>query len=73
MQNLKLLKLGEAVIKLFDDYSSIAFEAKYKAIHGKTQPSDLTLCLTILTPKQMLQRLPIAYSQVKSGNKFENL
>ena len=29
--------------------------------------------LKILTPKQMLQRLPIALSQVKAGNTFENL
>ena len=27
----------------------------------------------ILTPKQMFQRLPIALSQVKAGNTFENL
>ena len=29
--------------------------------------------LEILTPKQMLQRLPIALAQVKAGNTFENL
>ena len=29
--------------------------------------------LKTLTPKQMLQRLPIALAQVKTGNKFENL
>ena len=29
--------------------------------------------LTILTPKQMLQRLPIALEQVKAGNNSENL
>ena len=27
----------------------------------------------ILTPKQMLQRLPIAFAQVKAGNTSENL
>ena len=27
----------------------------------------------MLTPKQMLQRLPIALAQVKSGNNSENL
>ena len=27
----------------------------------------------MLSPKQMLQRLPIALAQVKSGNKSENL
>ena len=29
--------------------------------------------IKILTPKQMLQRLPIALAQVKSGNASENL
>ena len=41
------------------------FEAKYKSIHGER--------LQILTPKQMLQRLPIALAQVKAGNTSENL
>ena len=35
-------------------------EAKYKSIHGEG--------LKILTPKQILQRLPIALSQIKVGN-----
>ena len=57
IENIKLLyKSREAVIKLFNDYSSIAFEAKYKAKHRDG--------LKILTPTQMLQRLPIALSQV---------
>ena len=29
--------------------------------------------LKILTPKQMLQRIPIALAQVKAGNNSENL
>ena len=29
--------------------------------------------LKILTPKQMLQRLPIALAQVKAGNNSQNL
>ena len=29
--------------------------------------------LDLLTPKQMLQRLPIALAQVKAGNTSENL
>ena len=40
-------------------------EAKYKAKYGKE--------LKILTPKQMIQRLPIALAQVKAGNKSERL
>ena len=40
-------------------------EAKLKATKGTG--------LKILTPKQMLQRLPIALAQVKAGNNSENL
>ena len=40
-------------------------ETKYKSIHGEG--------LKILTPKQMLQRLPIALAQVKAGNTSEKL
>ena len=50
----------EKVIKLFDDYSRSVSEAKYKTKYGEG--------LKILTPKQMLQRLPIAVAQVKAGN-----
>ena len=39
--------------------------AKYKATKGTG--------LKILTPKQMLQRLPIALAQVKAGNNSESL
>ena len=35
LKNIKLLyKSWEAVIKLFNEYSSIASEVKYKRIHG---------------------------------------
>ena len=63
-----LYESREAVIKSFNDYYSmiiIVSEAKYKSIHGKG--------LKILSPKQMLQRLPIALAQVKAGNTSENL
>ena len=40
-------------------------EAKYKAKYGKT--------LKIFTPKQMLQRLPTAIAEVKTGNASKNL
>ena len=39
--------------------------AKYKAKHRKG--------IKMLTPKEMLQRLPIAFTQVKTGNTSENL
>ena len=47
-------------IKFYDDYSLTISEAKTKAAKGKG--------LKILTPKQMLQKLPIAVAQVKAGN-----
>ena len=52
-------------IKLFNEYSLIAFEAKHKAKYGGGRK--------ILSPKQMLQRLPIALAQVKAGNMSKNL
>ena len=39
-------------------------EAKIKATEGKG--------LKILTPKQMLQRLPVALAQIKAGNNSES-
>ena len=56
---------SKEVIKFYDDYSSIMSEAKMKASKGTG--------LKILTPKQMLQRLPIALAQVKAGNNSESL
>ena len=44
-----LYKARSKVIKFYDDYSSMASEAKNKATKGTG--------LKILTPKQMLQRL----------------
>ena len=60
-----LYKSQEAVIKLFNNYSSIVSEAKYKSIPEEG--------LKILTPKQMLQWLPIALAHVKAGNTSANL
>ena len=40
-------------------------DPKYKSIHGEG--------LKLLTPKEMLQRAPIALEQVKAGNTSENL
>ena len=50
---------------MFNDYSRIVSEAKYKTKYGEG--------LKILTHKQMFQRLPIALAQVKAGNASENL
>ena len=35
-------------------------------------PSELTKRLKMLTPKQMLQRLPITLAQIKAGNTSKN-
>ena len=50
----------QKVIYLFNDYAKIKSEAMYKA--------ELGAGLKILTPKQMLQRLPIPLEPVKEGN-----
>ena len=60
-----LYESREAVIKLYNDYSLIKSEAKYRTKHREG--------LKIFTPKQMLQRLPIALAQVKAGSTSENL
>ena len=65
----------QAGIKLFNDYSSIVSEAKYKKPDRKGISSILA-CIThvakvsdhsnfkILSPKQIFQRLPITLAQV---------
>ena len=53
-----LYKAANEAIKFYDNYSLMVSEAKNKATEGTR--------LKILTPKQMLQRLPIA--QVNAGN-----
>ena len=60
-----LHKARNKAIKFYDDYSLMMSEAKPKATKGTG--------LKILTPKQMLQRLPIAPAQVKAGNDLESL
>ena len=60
-----LHKARNKAIKFYDDYSLMMSEAKAKATKGTG--------LKILTPKQMLQRLPIAPAQVKAGNNLESL
>ena len=53
IKNIKLLyESREAALKLFNDYSLIRSDTKYKTKYGEG--------LKILTPKQMYQRLPIA-------------
>ena len=44
-------------------------DANYDSKQNETEGKRLK----ILTPKEMLQRLPIALAQVKTGNNSENL
>ena len=60
-----LYKARNEVIKFYDDYSLIMSEAKVKVTKEKG--------IKILTPKQILQRLPIVLAQVKAGNNSESL
>ena len=39
-----------------------------KTVYGERLNLDLATPLKILTPKQMLQRLPLALAQAKAGN-----
>ena len=57
----------QAVIDFYKDYSSMVINAAY---HVKEQEGT---GLKILTPKQMLQRLPIALAQIKAGNNSKSL
>ena len=59
----------EEVINFFKDYWKIFLDASYISKEFETKGKGLK----ILTPKQMLQRLPIALAQVKAGNNSERL
>ena len=59
-------KARNEAIKFYDHYSLMMSEAKTKA-RATTKGTGFK----ILTPKQTLQRLPIALAQVKAGNNSE--
>ena len=65
----KFYKSREEVINFFRDYIEMLSDANYNAKQNETKGKGLK----ILTPKQMLQRLPIALAQVKTGNNSESL
>ena len=68
LYNIEMLyNARKEAINFFDDYSLMMSKAKTKARATKETR------LKILTPKQMLQRLPIAVAQVKAGHNSENL
>ena len=59
-----LYKARNNIIEFFDDYSSIISETKHEAAKRKG--------LKILTPKQIFERLPVAFAQIKADNNSEN-
>ena len=65
----KFYNSREEVINFFRDYIEMLSDANYNAKQNETKGTGLK----ILTPKQMLQRLPIALVQVKAGNNSESI
>ena len=65
----KFYNSREEVINFFREYIEMLSDANYNAKQNKTEGKGLK----ILTPKQMLQRLPIALAQVKAGHNSESL
>ena len=59
--------LEKKFCSFFKDYTKILFDASYEAKQDETKGTGLK----ILIPKQMLQRLPIVFVQVKAGNNSE--
>ena len=59
-----LYNARKEAIKFIEDYGSMIIEAKRLAKEDQEGKG-----LKILTPNQMLKRLPIALAQIKAGNK----
>ena len=66
---MKFYNSTEEAINFFRDYIEILSDANYYSKQNKTKATGSK----ILTPKQMLQRLPIALVQVKAGNNSQRL
>ena len=81
LTNLNMLyNAREEAVKFIEDYGSMILEAKKLAREdqegkGANEMSRVNASerLKILTPNQMLKRLPIALAQVKAGNNSESL
>ena len=65
----KFYSSREEVINFLRDYIEMLSDANYDSKNSETKGKELK----ILTPKQMLQRLPIALAQVKASNNSESL
>ena len=58
-------------INFIENYGSMILEAKKRDAEEQAEQDGTGL--KILTPQQMLQRLPIALAQAKAGNNSESL
>ena len=65
----KFYNSREEVINFFSGCIEMLSDANCDAKQDETKETELK----ILTPKQVLQRLPIALAQVKAGNNSESL
>ena len=65
----KFYNSREEVFNCFRDYTNIMIDSSYEAKQNTTTETGIK----ILTAKQGLQRLPIAFAQVKAGNNSESL
>ena len=70
-KNINIKKAFDSVIAIYEGWES-AFNAFRNGIFPIKEKKN-GKGPKILTPKQMLQRLPIALAQVKAGNTSENL
>ena len=70
IKNIKnLYNSRQKIFDLLNDNSKTRSKAIYKSKQNETKGKELK----VLTPKQMLQRLPIVLAQVKAGNNSEIL
>ena len=67
MKNFTILE--KRLLIFFRDYIATLSDANYDAQQNKTKGTGLT----IITSKQILQRLPTTLAQVKAGNNSESL
>ena len=66
IENIKNLdESRKKVVQMFNNYAKNMSRNIYQSKQGTG--------LKILTPKQMLQRFPIAFAQIKAGNNSESL
>ena len=65
----KFYNSREEIINFFRDYIQMLSDANYNTKQNEAKGTGLK----VLTPKQILKRLPIVLAQVKAGNNSESL